>query len=166
MLGQAGDHACPFGVPVQGEMDKYALGIRGYDVRPNRVQCAHAFRHYLPFLTMSSDFAGCLRSLDNAARGANRVDQSPDIVFLRFSALQIIEESKQLVSWLIIVRASRSLAVLSQGPVPSCGCRHAVLGQQVLHAVDAETVGPGIREEHVALTSLRFSKPVFQPGKR
>jgi len=58
-------------------------------------------RHYLPFLTMSSDFAKCWRSLDNARRRANRVDHSPDIVFLRFSALQTIEEPKQLVSWLI-----------------------------------------------------------------
>ena len=61
----------------------------------------HLVRHYLPFLTMSSDFAKCWRSLDNARRRANRVDHSPDIVFLRFSALQTIEEPKQLVSWLI-----------------------------------------------------------------
>ena len=41
-----------------------------------------------------------------------------------------------------------------------------MLGQQVLDAVDAETIAPGVREEHVAVTALRFSKPGFQHGKR
>jgi integrase/recombinase XerD len=44
----------------------------------------HVLRHYVPFRTMSSDFAKCWRPLDNARRRANRVDQSPDIVFLHF----------------------------------------------------------------------------------
>jgi integrase/recombinase XerD len=44
----------------------------------------HVIRHYVPFRTMSSDFAKCWRSFDNARRRANRVDQSPGIVFLRF----------------------------------------------------------------------------------
>ena len=39
-----------------------------------------------------------------------------------------------------------------------------MLGQQVLHAVDAETVAPGAGKEHVAVTALRFSKPGFQHG--
>jgi hypothetical protein len=58
-------------------------------------------RHYVPFLTMSSDFPGCLPSFDNGARETKRVDQSPDIVLLCFAASQAIEEPKQLVSWLI-----------------------------------------------------------------
>lgn len=61
----------------------------------------HVLRHYLPFLTMSSDFFGCLPSFDNGARGIKRVDQSPDIVLLCFAASQAIEEPKQFVSWLI-----------------------------------------------------------------
>jgi hypothetical protein len=44
-------------------------------------------RHYLPFLTMSSDMAGSWRSFNNAGRNASRVDQSPDIVFSVFSSL-------------------------------------------------------------------------------
>jgi integrase/recombinase XerD len=58
----------------------------------------HKFRHYLPFLTMSSDLLRCLPLFDNGAAGARRVDQSPDIVFFRYSGLQRIEEPKQLVS--------------------------------------------------------------------
>lgn len=44
---------------------------------------AHVLRHYLPFLTMSGEFAGSSRSSDNPGCRADRVDQSPDIVFLR-----------------------------------------------------------------------------------
>ena len=58
----------------------------------------HLVRHYLPFLTMSSDLLRCLPSFDNSAAGTRRVDQSPDIVFFRYSGLQRIEEPKQLVS--------------------------------------------------------------------
>jgi integrase/recombinase XerD len=58
----------------------------------------HLVRHYLPFLTMSSDLLRCLPSFDNGAAGPRRVDQSPDIVFFRYSGLQRIEEPKQLVS--------------------------------------------------------------------
>jgi integrase/recombinase XerD len=45
------------------------------------------------------------------------------------------------------------------------GCRHAMLGQQILHAVEAETFALGAGKEHVALTPLRFSKPGFQHGE-
>jgi hypothetical protein len=45
------------------------------------------------------------------------------------------------------------------------GCRHAMLGQQVLHAVDAETFTLGAGKKHVTITALRFSKPGFQHGK-
>ena len=58
----------------------------------------HLVRHYLPFLTMSSDLPRCLPSFGNGAAGTKRVDQSPDIVFFRYSGLQRIEEPKQLVS--------------------------------------------------------------------
>ena len=34
----------------------------------------HILRHYLPFLTMSSDFTECLQSFDNAASGAKQAD--------------------------------------------------------------------------------------------
>jgi len=34
----------------------------------------HLIRHYLPFLTMSSDFTECLQSFDNAASGAKQAD--------------------------------------------------------------------------------------------
>jgi len=34
----------------------------------------HGIRHYLPFLTMSSDFTECLQSFDNAASGAKQAD--------------------------------------------------------------------------------------------
>ena len=40
-----------------------------------------------------------------------------------------------------------------------------MLGQQVLDAVDAETIAPGVREEHVAVAASRFSEPGFQHGK-
>jgi len=37
-----------------------------------------------------------------------------------------------------------------------------MLGQQVLHVVEAETFPLGAGKEPVALTTLRFSKPGFQ----
>lgn len=37
-----------------------------------------------------------------------------------------------------------------------------MLGQQGLHAVNAETFTLGAEKEHVAVTTLRFSKPYFQ----
>ena len=37
-----------------------------------------------------------------------------------------------------------------------------MLGQQVLHTVDTETFTLSAGKEHVALTTLRFSKPGFQ----
>jgi len=40
-----------------------------------------------------------------------------------------------------------------------------MLGQQVLHTVDAETFTLGAGKEHVAATALRFSKPGFQHGE-
>jgi hypothetical protein len=40
-----------------------------------------------------------------------------------------------------------------------------MLGQQVLHAVDAETFTLGAGKEHVAVTTLRFPKPGFQHGE-
>src|ERR1700751_3453194 len=45
------------------------------------------------------------------------------------------------------------------------GCRRAVLGQQVLHTVDTETFTLSAGKEHVALTTLPFSKPGFQHGE-
>jgi len=58
-------------------------------------------RHYLPFLTMSSEMGEPGNRSIITARNSNRVDQSLDIVFSVFSALQTIEEAKQLVSWLV-----------------------------------------------------------------
>ena len=61
----------------------------------------HLLRHYLPFLTMSSDMEWSGDRSIITGPNANPVDQSPDIVFSVFSALQTIEEAKQLVSWLV-----------------------------------------------------------------
>jgi integrase/recombinase XerD len=61
----------------------------------------HVLRHYLPFLTMSSEMGEPGNRSIITARNSNRVDQSLDIVFSVFSALQTIEEAKQLVSWLV-----------------------------------------------------------------
>jgi site-specific recombinase XerD len=80
----------------------------------------HVLRHYLPFLTMSSDFVESLRSFDNARRRADRVDQSPDIVFLVFYALQTVEETKQLVSWLISPRLAARRLCFRKGPLLHC----------------------------------------------
>ncbi len=66
----------------------------------------HSLRHYLPFLTMSSDMEWSGDRSIIAGPNANRVDQSPDIVFPVFSALQTIEEAKQLVSRLVAPRSA------------------------------------------------------------
>ncbi len=63
-------------------------------------------RHYLPFLTMSSDMEWSGDRSIITGPNANRVDQSPDIVFSVFSALQTIEEAKQLVSRLVAPRSA------------------------------------------------------------
>jgi site-specific recombinase XerD len=74
---------------AQGEpfsRDHLTFVVRGRieDAKLGKGGACHLFRHYVPFRTMSSDFAKCRRPLDNARRRANRVDQSPDIVFLHF----------------------------------------------------------------------------------
>jgi integrase len=66
----------------------------------------HNLRHYLPFLTMSSDMEWSGDRSIITGPNANRVDQSPDIVFSVFSALQTIEEAKQLVSRLVAPRSA------------------------------------------------------------
>ena len=66
----------------------------------------HSLRHYLPFLTMSSDMEWSGDRSIITGPNANRVDQSPDIVFSVFSALQTIEEAKQLVSRLVAPRSA------------------------------------------------------------
>ena len=43
----------------------------------------------------------------------------------------------------------------------SFGSRQAMLGQQVLHAVDAETFTLGAGKEHVSVTALRFANQAF-----
>jgi integrase len=63
-------------------------------------------RHYLPFLTMSSEMGEPGSRSIITACNSNRVDQSLDIVFSVFSALQIIEEAKQLVSRLVAPRSA------------------------------------------------------------
>ena len=63
-------------------------------------------RHYLPFLTMSSDMEWSGDRSIITGPNANPVDQSPDIVFSVFSALQTIEEAKQLVSRLVAPRSA------------------------------------------------------------
>jgi hypothetical protein len=40
-----------------------------------------------------------------------------------------------------------------------------MFGQQVLHSVDTETFTLSAGKEHVALTTLWFSKPCFQHGE-
>src|SRR5580658_10976766 len=45
------------------------------------------------------------------------------------------------------------------------GCRRAMLGQQVLHTVDAETFTLSAGKEHVVITTLCFSEPGFQHGE-
>jgi hypothetical protein len=66
----------------------------------------HSLRHYLPFLTMSSEMGEPGNRSIITARNSNRVDQSLDIVFSVFSALQTIEEAKQLVSRLVAPRSA------------------------------------------------------------
>ena len=88
-------------VPITPKVVWKAVNEAGKRAGINKRVAPHLLRHYLPFLTMSSDFSGCLPSFDNGARGTKRVDQSPDIVLLCFAASQAIEEPKQLVSWLI-----------------------------------------------------------------
>jgi integrase len=53
----------------------------------------HSLRHYLPFLTMSSDMEWSGDRSIITGPNANRVDQSPDIVFSVFSVLQTIKEA-------------------------------------------------------------------------
>jgi hypothetical protein len=57
-----------------------------------------------------------------AARNANRVDQSPDIVFSVFSALQTVEEPEQLVSRLIAPRSSVWRQCFRKSPLLHCEC--------------------------------------------
>src|SRR3990172_13040310 len=45
------------------------------------------------------------------------------------------------------------------------GSRHAMLGQQVLHAMDAETCTLGTGEQHVTAASWRFTQPGFHHGE-
>ena len=45
------------------------------------------------------------------------------------------------------------------------GSRHAMLVQQVLHPVDAETFTFGVGEEYLSATSWRFTQPSFQHGE-
>jgi integrase len=66
----------------------------------------HTLRHYLPFLTMSSDMEWSGDRSIITGPNANPVDQSPDIVFSVFSALQTIKEAKQLVSRLVAPRSA------------------------------------------------------------
>jgi integrase/recombinase XerD len=66
----------------------------------------HTLRHYLPFLTMSSDMEWSGDRSIITGPNANRVDQSPDIVFSVFSVLQTIKEAKQLVSRLVAPRSA------------------------------------------------------------
>jgi integrase len=70
--------------PISDKTVWYACKEAAVHARITKHVTPHTLRHYLPFLTMSSDFAGSWGSFDNAGRRANRVDQSPDIVFLRF----------------------------------------------------------------------------------
>jgi site-specific recombinase XerD len=173
----------------------------------------HSIRHYLPFLTMSSDAHEIIRK--SLSRGAGMLDQTPDIVF---STLQTIQEGKQLVSRLIAPWSAARRGGLGKGLLlhrqcrveidlrglhrfvsePQCnhrtinaclekvhghgvpqavnghallsqrranfGCRHAMLGQQVLHAMDAERFTLGAGKEHLAITTLRLSHPGFQPA--
>src|SRR3990172_8444085 len=45
------------------------------------------------------------------------------------------------------------------------GGRHAMLVQQVLHAMDAETFTHGTGKQHVTATSLRLTQPGFDHGE-
>jgi hypothetical protein len=79
-------------------------------------------RHYLPFLTMSSDMEWSGGRSIIAGPNANRVDQSPDIVFSVFSALQTIEEAKQLVSRLVAPRSAVRRGCFGKGPLLHSDC--------------------------------------------
>lgn len=57
----------------------------------NKRVSPHVMRHYLPFLTMSSDIEQQSRSSIDSSHSADAVSESPDIVF---SILQVVEEAE------------------------------------------------------------------------
>ena len=80
-----------------------ALGIRVYASKTRQDGCKilpsllkkrispHKLRHYLPFLTMSSDIGQVRPQSEDSGHGADAVSVSPDIVF---SILQTVEEAE------------------------------------------------------------------------
>ena len=63
----------------------------------------HTFRHYLPFLTMSSDSGGRPFKSEYSHQDVGSANVSPDIVF---STLEAVEEPEELIAGVITCRTA------------------------------------------------------------